>query len=112
MLRFLFFLGGIVAGFMAAIFLLPLPGKTFFNRMSRLPNGVKNLIDNGLDLGNAFLKIGLTIYKELRFGVSLGINKSKKSVNKLRERFQNQQNSWKEAKFPPKKIKEVNTNDV
>jgi hypothetical protein len=111
-MRFLFFLGGIVAGFMAAIFLLPLPGKTFFNRMSRLPNGVKNLIDDGLELGNAFLKIGLTIYKELNFGINLGINKSQKNVNKFWESLQNHQKSWKEAKFPPKKIKEVNINDV
>jgi len=80
--------------------------------MSRLPNGVKNLIDNGLDLGNAFLKIGLTIYKELNFGINLGINKSKKSVSKLRGKFQNQPTSWKSAKLPPKKIKEVNINDV
>lgn len=66
MFRLIFFLFGIVCGFVAAIFVLPIPGKTFFNKMSKLPNSAKDLIDDGLDLAVSLSKILLGVYQELK----------------------------------------------
>lgn len=64
MLRLIFFLIGIACGFAAAIIALPLPGKTFFNRMSKLPPGAQNLIDNSIDLGISFFRLVSTGARE------------------------------------------------
>ncbi len=66
MFRLIFFLFCIVRGFVAAIFVLPIPGKTFFNKMSKLPNSAKDLIDDGLDLAVSLSKILLGVYQELK----------------------------------------------
>lgn len=63
-IRFLIFITGIISGFMFALFVFPLPGKTFFNKMSKLPNSTKNLIDDSISLATAFFRLMFTSYKE------------------------------------------------
>ena len=64
-IRFILFLFGICLGMAAAIAALPLPGKTFFNRMSKLPRGVRSLIDNGIDLAISITQLISSITREL-----------------------------------------------
>lgn len=64
-IRFVFFLFGICLGMAAAIAALPLPGKTFFNRMSKLPRGARSLIDNGIDLSISITQLVATCAREL-----------------------------------------------
>jgi hypothetical protein len=67
MLRFLSFIAGAVLGFAMAIAYLPIPGKTFYNKMSRLPEGIQNIIDDSIDIGTSFGKIFMSFTEELRF---------------------------------------------
>lgn len=92
--RFLFFVFGLAAGFAAAIMFLPLPGKTFFNRMSRLPNGIKLLIDNSIDLSLACLRLGLTVYKETNIKINQSIDHTKTSISNFREKYKLQRAEW------------------
>lgn len=64
-IRLILFLFGICLGMAAAIAALPLPGKTFFNRMSKLPRGVRSLIDNGIDLAISITQLASSIAREL-----------------------------------------------
>ena len=65
MIRFILFLFGICLGMAAAIAALPLPGKTFFNRMSKLPKGARSLIDNGIDLAISVIQLISSCAREL-----------------------------------------------
>lgn len=40
-----------------AVLVLPIPGKTFFNRVSKLPDNLKHLIDDVLDIMDATFKL-------------------------------------------------------
>lgn len=66
--RLVFFVFGTVSGFVIALLVLPIPGKTLFNKMSKLPNNVKKLIDDTIDFSSAFFNlinaIGRTFYQE------------------------------------------------
>lgn len=64
-IRFILFLFGICLGMAAAIAALPLPGKTFFNRMSKLPRGVRSLIDNGIDLAISIIQLMSSFAREV-----------------------------------------------
>lgn len=65
MLRLVLFIFGIVTGFVAALIAIPLPGKTFFNRMSKLPVGARDLVDNSIDLSLAILRVVSNSVKEI-----------------------------------------------
>ncbi len=88
MVRFFLFLLGTVAGFIAAIFVLPIPGKTFFNKMSRLPNGVKTLIDDGIELGVSFWKLLIGISEDLGLRLRESLESAKVKTEKVHEQLE------------------------
>lgn len=88
MIRFILFIMGIAVGFAAAIATLPLPGKTFFNRMSKLPPKARDLIDNGIDLGIAFFRLASTSFKEFAHRTNIILEETKIKVQKVKERYQ------------------------
>lgn len=59
-LKFILFVLGAVIGFIAALFILPLPGNTFFNKMYRLPSTVKDFIDDAIELFSSVLRLYLS----------------------------------------------------
>ena len=71
MLRALFtlfiFIGGAVMGFAAAVMILPIPGKTFFNKLSQLPLNAQSLVDDSLNLSQSFLKLCKSALEEVKF---------------------------------------------
>lgn len=84
---FLFFVG-VLLGFMAALVVLPLPGTTFFNKMYRLPNNVKNFIDDAIEFFSSVLRLYFSIlswiYRTISQITSLF---SKLRAKKLREEY-------------------------
>ncbi len=81
--RFLLFIAGIVAGFLTALVVLPLPGKTFFNRMSKLPPTAKDLIDNSIGLGVAVFRVGMSAGKEINLKCSEAYKFSKVKLEQI-----------------------------
>jgi gas vesicle protein len=79
-IRFILFLFGICLGMAAAIAALPLPGKTFFNRMSKLPRSVRSLIDNGIDLAISITQLMSSIARDLS-------TKTSKAAELTKEKF-------------------------
>lgn len=88
MIRFFLFIIGIVLGFAAAIATLPLPGKTFFNRMSKLPPKARDLIDNGIDLGISFFRLAATSFREFSHRANIALEETKSKVQEIKERYQ------------------------
>lgn len=85
--RFIAFIIGIVSGFSAALFVLPLPGKTFFNKMSRLNPQAKNLIDDSIDLISAIFKVSLTLSKEIAYRSKLLDKNLRRHIRRLKKRY-------------------------
>lgn len=84
--RLLFFVSGIVGGFIVGLMFLPLPGKTIFNKMSRLPIGLKNLIDDSVELFGAFFNLSLAIGKDIFNQVLLIQERIEKRINKIKQK--------------------------
>lgn len=82
--KFLLFVFALVSGFMVALAVLPLPGKTFFNRMSQLPPSAKALIDNSIELGVSIGRLVFNLSRELdqRFREGFSFTRSKITVIK------------------------------
>ena len=95
----------------AAIAALPLPGKTFFNRMSKLPKGVRSLIDNGIDLAITITRLVSSLAREFGMKTSQVADLTKEKFAQIKrdieikrleseslEYKEKQQDSKKEAK--------------
>lgn len=63
--RLISFVVGIIAGLWLALMVLPLPGTTIFNKMSKLPANLKKLLDDSIDLFGACFNFALAIGKDL-----------------------------------------------
>jgi hypothetical protein len=85
MFRFLSFVFGIAAGFTLALVLLPIPGKTFFNRMSRLPSSAKDLVDHSISLGISFFRLVFVVGKEFNHRFSDIIKGTKAKIDELND---------------------------
>jgi hypothetical protein len=77
MLRFLIFVWGIALGFATAIFVLPIPGRTFFNKMSKLPVKLKDLIDNSIEIFVSLSKLGTGVYEDINLRLTEAIEEAK-----------------------------------
>ena len=88
MIRFILFIFGIGLGFIAAIAMLPLPGKTFFNRMSKLPPKARDLIDNGINLGISFFRLAATSFREFAHETNRVLENTKEKIQDLKEKYQ------------------------
>lgn len=88
MFRLLTFMIGAIAGVAAAIFILPIPGKTFFNKMARLPKGSKDLIDDTIDLSISFFKLCLGFASNLTDKVGEALTVAKDRADAVREEFE------------------------
>lgn len=86
MFRFIFFLFGIFAGFIAAIFILPVQGKTFFNKMSQLPKSSQDLIDDCVNLSVSLSKIAIGFVEDLKFRVAESSKVAEKAMEAVREK--------------------------
>ncbi len=104
--KFLFFIFGIISGFMLALVVVPLPGKTFFNRMSKLPTSAKDLIDNSIGLGVSLGRMVFTLSKELNHKVRDGINIGKAKFALIQEKLN------KEREEPKGITKKINPEDL
>ena len=82
--KFLLFIFALVSGFLVALAILPIPGKTFFNRMSQLPPSAKALIDNSIELGVSIGRLAFNLSRELdqRFREGFSFTRSKLAVIK------------------------------
>jgi|GEM_PF-2733471 len=88
MIRFFLFILGIVSGLVTAIFVLPIPGKTFFNKMSRLPTGVKTLIDDSIDLGISFWKLIIGLSDDMGIRLRESLESAKTKTEQMREQLE------------------------
>ncbi len=88
MIRFLLFILGTIAGLVTAIFVLPIPGKTFFNKMSRLPTGVKTLIDDGIELGVAFWRLLIGVSDDIGFRLRQSLESAKAKTEEVSRRLE------------------------
>ena len=86
MFRLVFFLLGILTGFIAAIFFLPLQGKTFFNKMSQLPKPVQDLIDDGINIIISFSKMTVGLVEDLKYRVVESSKVAEKAMQAVREK--------------------------
>lgn len=107
-IRFILFLFGICLGMAAAIAALPLPGKTFFNRMSKLPKGVRSLIDNGIDLAIAVTKLLSSFAREIGMKTSQVADLTKEKFGQIKrdieiERLESESLKYKEKSEESKK---------
>jgi hypothetical protein len=107
-IRFILFLFGICLGMAAAIAALPLPGKTFFNRMSKLPRGVRSLIDNGIDLSIAVTQLLSSFAKEVGIKTSQVADLTKEKFGQIKrdieiERLESESLKYKEKNLDSKK---------
>lgn len=85
MVRFLLFCLGTLAGFVVALFLLPVPGKTFFGKLSKLPSNVKCLIDDVIKLAVSVTKLGAGVYNDASNKASKLVGFAKHELEKLEE---------------------------
>ena len=83
-IRLILFLFGICLGMAAAIAALPLPGKTFFNRMSKLPKGVRSLIDNGIDLSISITQLISSVAREVAMKTGQVANLTKEKFGQIK----------------------------
>ncbi len=104
MFRFIAFIFGIVAGFAAALVVLPFPGKTFFNRMSKLPSGTKKLIDNSISLFSTLVQFSSSSSSEFGARASEVIKRTSARIRDINNKYassanqQEQQADTKAAK--------------
>ena len=85
MFRLLCFLLGILGGFIAAIFILPVQGKTFFNKMSQLPKSVQDLIDDVVNVVISFSKTTVGLVEDLKYRVVESSRVAEKAMQAVRE---------------------------
>ena len=83
--KILLFILALVSGFMLALVVLPLPGKTFFNRMSKLPPSAKDLIDNSIGLGVAASRLVFSLSKELKHKFTEGLHLARSKFAVIKE---------------------------
>ncbi len=98
MIRFFLFVIGTIAGLVAAIFVLPIPGKTFFNKMSRLPTGVKSLIDDSMDLGISFWKLIIGFSDDVGIRLRESLASAKNKTDSMREQLEANRRREEQAK--------------
>lgn len=87
MFRFFSFIFGIAAGFTLALVVLPIPGKTFFNRMSKLPTTAQDLIDNSINLGISFFRVVFAAGKEINHHFNNIMDKTKVKIDELNAKY-------------------------
>jgi hypothetical protein len=85
--KFLLFIAALVSGFMVALVVLPLPGKTFFNRMSQLPPSAKDLIDHSIGLGVAIGRLVFNLSRELNLQLRESISLTRSKVGLIKEKI-------------------------
>lgn len=88
MFRFLIFIGGITLGFMTAIFVLPMPGRTFFNKMSKLPKNLKDIIDHGLGIAISLVKLGSGVYEDVNLRLKEAVEEAQSKIDELKSENQ------------------------
>lgn len=102
MFRFIFrlitFLIGISVGLITALNILPIPGNTIFNKMSRLPNGLKSLIDDAIELWGSFFNLSFAVSKDLYLQFQNLKRKVKARLKKVEERYRQNDNLVKDLK--------------
>jgi len=76
---------GILAGFIAAIFVLPIQGKTFFNKMSQLPKSIQNLIDDCINIVISLSKTTVGLVEDLKYRVVESSRVAEKAMQAVRE---------------------------
>ena len=86
MFKLVFFLLGILTGFIAAIFFLPLQGKTFFNKMSQLPKPAQDLIDYTINVIISFSKMTIGLVEDLKYRVVESSRVAEKAMQAVREK--------------------------
>ena len=86
MFRLIFFLFGIVTGFITAILVLPVQGKTFFNKMSQLPKPSQNLIDDSISLIVSLSKIAIGFVDDLKYRIAESSKVAEKAMQAIREK--------------------------
>ncbi|MDD9899072.1 MAG: hypothetical protein OXU45_08765 [Candidatus Melainabacteria bacterium] len=95
MFRFFSFLFGIAAGFTLALVVLPIPGKTFFNRMSKLPPSAKDLIDHSISVGISFFRLAFVAGKEFNHRFSDIMRDTKAKIDELNDKYSDELNKFK-----------------
>ena len=101
MLRLILFIFGICLGIASAIAALPLPGKTFFNRMSKLPRGIKSLIDNAIDLAISLIQLFSTLARDCSVKTGQLAVQTKEKFGQIKrdaemQRLENESSDYKE----------------
>ncbi len=112
MIRFFLFVLGTIAGLVAAIFVLPIPGKTFFNKMSRLPTGVKSLIDDSMDLGISFWKLIIGFSDDIGIRLRESLESAKNKTDHMREQLEANRKREQQAKVILSNDEEEISDDV
>lgn len=108
MFRFISFIFGIAAGFALALAVLPLPGKTFFNKMSKLPPTAKDLIDNSINLGISAFRLASTAGKEFNHRFSDVLDKTKIKIDELNIKYSEELDKFKTKRNSQTSKEEVN----
>ncbi len=76
-----------IGGLIAALIVLPVPGKTFFNKLSRLPNNIKDLIDDSLDILDSLSRLLQTVGGELGHRTIRTAKTAIKKSNELKDKL-------------------------
>lgn len=93
---------------MAALAVLPVPGKTFFNKLSKLPKNVRALIDDSLELCESVSKVFFILTEELGRSIFKAAKTAKLKSEMLKEQLATQEiiQEELEREANEKKIKE------
>lgn len=108
MFRFFSFIFGIAAGFALALAVLPIPGKTFFNRMSKLPPSAKDLIDNSIGLGISFFRVAFAAGKEFNHRFGDVMDKTRGKIDQLNDKYSEELNKFQARRNGKANKEEVN----
>lgn len=102
MFKFLFklvsFSIGICVGVVTALNILPIPGNTIFNKMSRLPNGLKSLIDDAIEVWGSFFNLAFAVSKDSYLQFQNLKKKVQVRLKKVEERYRQNDNLVKDLK--------------
>ncbi len=103
-IRFIFFILGTCLGLAAAIAALPLPGKTFFNRMSKLPKGARSLIDNAIDLAISITQLISSLARDLAIKTNEVAQASKEKFKDIKDKIEIEKKGFQSNKESDKKV--------
>jgi len=82
------FLIGIIFGFVAAVMILPLPGKTFFNKLSKLPKGSRAFVDDAIELGLSFVNLCQGVAEDMREKILAAAEVARNKADEVREELE------------------------